>query len=245
MHGPLYPPTVAAHAALATAALALGLAALATAKGGRLHRRAGRGYTRAIAGVVATGVAIMALGRPRLYLATLVLLTAYPTWSGVRVLARKRPDVDPAQRATGADWAAAAATVALALAMLAATALGAGGRDAGAVRGFGAFVAAMAAYDLWRFARPAARPMGPRLWLREHIGKLTGAYFGAVSAFSGNVVTAVPDPWRVLVPNLVGAVVMAVFLVRLRRGGRRGAARRGTPPAPAPAFAPAPAARAS
>lgn len=221
MHGSLYPPTVAVHAAVATAAIALGLAALASGKGGRLHRRAGRGYGRAIAGVVATGALLLALGRPTLYLATLLLLTAYPTWSGVRVLARKRPDTDPAQRARCAEWALAAGTLVFALAILAATALGMGGRSTGAIRGFAAFVAAMAAYDLWRFARPAARPMGPRLWLREHIGKLTGAYFGAVSAFTGNLFTFVPDPWRVLVPNLVGVVVMAYFLVRVRRSGRR------------------------
>lgn len=171
--------------------------------------------------MVATGTLLLALGRPTLSLATLLLLTAYPTWSGVRVLARKRPDTDPAQRARRADWALAAGTLVFALAILAATAFGMGGRSTGAIRGFAAFVAAMAAYDLWRFARPAARPMGPRLWLREHIGKLTGAYFGAVSAFTGNLFTFVPDPWRVLVPNLVGVVVMAYFLVRVRRSGQR------------------------
>jgi hypothetical protein len=30
---------------------------------------------------------------------------------------------------------------------------------------------------------------------------------------------AVPDPWPVLVPNLVGVAMMTVFLTRVRRGG--------------------------
>lgn len=226
MRTPQYAAAVAAHAAVATVALAVGAAALASCKGGPLHRRAGRGYGRGIVAVCATGALLLAMGRFSLYLATLLLLTAYPTWSGVRVLRRKRPDADPAHRAAAADRAAAVATVALAGAILAAVAAGHADRAAGPTAGFAAFVGLMAAYDLRRFARPAAWPMGPRLWLREHIGKLTGAYFGAVSAFTGNVLTAVPDPWRVLVPNLVGAAVMTAFLVRLRRAPR-GAARAG------------------
>ena len=217
---PAYAATVAAHAAAATLALAVGLVALASVKGGRVHRRSGRGYARAIAAVVGTGAALMALGRATPYLATLLLLTAYPTWSGVRVLARRRPDADPAHRASRTDRAFAAATLGLALALLAATALGLGGPKAGAVRGLAPFLVAFSAYDLWRFARPAAWPMAPDLWLREHIGKLTGAYFGAVSAYAGNVATGVPDPWPVLAPNLVGVAVMAAFLVRVRRRRR-------------------------
>ena len=226
MPHPAYAYVVGAHAALATAALVVGGVALASTKGGLTHRRAGRGYSRAIGGVVATGALATAVGRPTLYLTTLLLLTAYPTWSGVRVLGRKRPDVDPAQRARQADWVAAAATLAASLLLLAANARGLGGRHAGAIWGTAPFLTAFAVYDLWRFTRPAARPMGPTLWLREHIGKLTGAYFGAVSAFSGNVATAVPDPWRVLVPNLTGVVVMVIFLARLRRGSFGHVARR-------------------
>ncbi len=223
---PAYVATVAAHAGAATVALAVGLVALTSAKGGRVHRRYGRGYVRSIAVVVGTGAALMALGRATPYLATLLLLTAYPTWSGVRVLARRRPDADPAQRAGRADRAFAAGTLVLALALLAATARGMGGPKADAIWGLAPFLVVFSGYDLWRFARPAAWPMAPDLWLREHVGKLTGAYFGAVSAFTGNVFTAVPDPWRVLVPNLVGVAVMAVVRARVRRGGapRAGAA---------------------
>jgi uncharacterized membrane protein len=232
---PAYVATVAAHAAAATVALAVGLVALTSAKGGRLHRRYGRGYARAIAAVVGTGAALMALGRATPYLATLLLLTAYPTWSGVRVLARRRPDADPAQRAGRADRAFAAGTLAAALALLGAAALGRGGPEADAIWGLAPFLVVFSAYDLWRFARPAAWPMAPDLWLREHIGKLTGAYFGAVSAYAGNVVTGVPDPWPVLAPNVAGVVVMAAFLVRVRRRRRPDAPAAGA--AGAPSFA--------
>ena len=164
---------------------------------------------------LATAAALAALGRRTRCLATPLLLTTYPTRSRGRVLGCTRPNVDPAQRAPRTGWMAAVRTFAAR-----------GARRAGAIQGTAPFLTAFAGCDLWRFARPAVRPMGPTLSSREAIGTLPGACVGAVSAFRGNVVTAGPGSCRVPVPYLVGAGVMGAFVVRLRRGPVRVLARR-------------------
>jgi hypothetical protein len=69
-----------------------------------------------------------------------------------------------------------------------------------------------AGYDLYRFARPLARPFSPNLWLYEHLVKMIGGYFGAVAAFSGSVLVLLPEPWRQLWATSFGQM-LAVLLV--------------------------------
>ena len=96
---PLLSPLLAAHIAAGAVAVPLGAAALVARKGVRTHARAGKLYYSAMA-VVIGSAAVLTAARREPYLAGLTAAAAIATISGCRVLGRKRPDLDPAQRAS-------------------------------------------------------------------------------------------------------------------------------------------------
>src|SRR5687767_2826869 len=114
---------LATHIAAGAVAVPLGAVALATRKGGRAHLRFGKLYYRAMTAVIGSATVLTAVHREP-YLAGLTAAAAIATFSGRRVLGRKRPDLEPAQRATPADWALAAVSLALGLTLLGMAAAG-------------------------------------------------------------------------------------------------------------------------
>lgn len=219
---------LAAHVVAGTLAVIGGLVALVLPKlsrGGRAHRRAGRAFLRCMLVVLgsATGLTLMSLDP---YFAGLTASAALGTFSGYRVLRRKRPDLDPRQRATALDWAVTVLLLGVAAGLLALVQLGSVTRNLPVVYALGYGTATYALYDLWRFARPTAFPFGPNLWLYEHLVKMLGAYSGAVAAFSGSVLVFLDPPWRQLWATAAGQTLCVILVVYYRRALR--------PTAPAP-----------
>ncbi len=207
---------LAVHIAAGAVAVPVGAAALATRKGGRSHRNAGRLYYSAMTIVIGAAAVLSALRREP-YLAGLTAAAAIATFSGRRVLLRRRPDLDPAQRAAPADWALALAALAVGLLLFGLAAAGVKVANAAVAHSLAGASVLYGLYDLARFARPVAWPFSPRLWLYEHVVKMTGGYFGAVAAFSGNALPGLPEPWRQLWAPMVGQALVFYFLLRLRR----------------------------
>lgn len=205
------------HIMAGTFAVIAGLLALVVPKPvvreGPTHRRRGRWFTRAMLVVIGTAL-VMTVLRFNPYFAGLTASAALTTFSGVRVLRRKRPDLDPAQRATALDWSVtlACALVSAALAFMVMT--GRVTRNVPVVQALAFGTLVYAAYDLWRFARPASFPCTPNLWLYEHIVKMLGSYFGAVAAFSGSVLVLFPPPWRQLWATSTGQLLAIALVVR-------------------------------
>ena len=204
------------HVVAGTIAVGVGLVALLTVKGGRRHRRQGRAFLWSMAGVLGSATVLTLVGRNP-YFAGLTASSLIATFSGWRVLRRKRPDLDPSQRATRLDWGVALVALAVAAMLLA---LGHGGRltrNVPVVLALGYGTTAYALWDLWRFRWPLARPFSPRLWLYEHLVKMIGAYFGTVAAFSGSVLVFLDPPWRQLWATTLGQVLAIALLLRYRR----------------------------
>jgi hypothetical protein len=170
-------------------------------------------------GVIASA-AVLALANWNVYFAALTVGAAAPAFSGVRVLRRKRPDLDPAQRATALDWTVSAAILAAAIALLSLAWIQPATRNRGLVFALAGAAAAHMVYDLWRFARPTRWPRGPRVWLFEHIVRMLAAYFAALAAFSGSVLVLFDPPWRQLWAVILGQWLTVAFLIRYRRGLR-------------------------
>jgi hypothetical protein len=210
---------LSAHIAAGAVAVPLGALALATRKGGRAHLRFGAFYYQAMTLVIGSAAVLSAVHREP-YLAGLTAAAAIGTFSGRRVLGRKRPDREPAQRAALVDWALALAALAVGLALLAMAATGVEMRSPPVIYSLAGTSVVYGLYDLARFFRPGAWPFSPRLWLYEHIVKITGAYFGAVAAFSGNLVLPLPEPWRQLWAPALGEALIVFFLLRYRRAAR-------------------------
>ncbi len=212
------------HIVTGTAAVVAGLVALVApkpvGKSARTHLRSGRLFLWAMAVVIATAAALTVINLNP-YFAGLTAASAVAVFSGYRVLARRRPDLDRAQRARAADWLVALTVLAVGLFLVALAAAGRVTQNLPVVYSLGAESMLYAAYDLYRFARPLGRPFTPNLWLYEHLVKMIGGYFGAVAAFSGSVLVLLPPPWHQLWATTLGQTLAVVLVLYYRRRLRR------------------------
>lgn len=210
----LFFPTLIIHIAFGFAAAVVGLAPIFTCKGSRAHRLSGRLFVFLMI-VLLVAAWIMTAMHFTAYLLGLSATATYHVFSGVRVLGRKRPDLNRQDRARLIDWSAAFAVVAVGVAVFA---LIATGRSEGppAVAGGLAFAAlSFGSWDLWRFARPKDWPFSPNLWTYEHLVKMLSAYSAVLSAFSGNFLTFLPAPWSQLWPSLLFPSLAAIWITTL------------------------------
>src|SRR5262244_1799684 len=200
--------------------LALGLAPLAmvTVKGGRAHRRWGKIYFWSMAVVAATAV-LIALWRPKIFLALLAVFSFYMAFSGSRTLWRKQPA--QGQGPTALDWTAALLTFAVsaAMAVLGLIRPGEAWQRLGIVPVvFGALGMILAGPDIGKFVRP---PTDRNAWWFAHMGGMLGSYIATVSAFSVVNFAFLPTTVRWLWPTVIGTPLIAVWIayyrIRLRR----------------------------
>ncbi|MDB5472573.1 MAG: hypothetical protein JWR84_4133 [Caulobacter sp.] len=217
-----FDPVLALHITTGLAAVAAGLAPILARKGSRLHRLSGRLFVGLMTTLLICAWIMTAL-RFNAYFAALSATATLTLFSGVRVLGRKRPDLDPADRAKPIDWIVTLAVISVGLWVLL---LIVTGRTGGKTVVSAALVYAALTYggwDLWRFSRPTAWPFFPDLWTYEHLVKMLSAYGAVMSAFSGNFLTVLPAPWSQLWPTVVFqplALIWVVALARRRRSSR-------------------------
>jgi hypothetical protein len=216
----LFSPVLALHVAAGVLAVAAGLPPIFSAKGSRLHRWSGRVFV-ALMSLLLVAAWVMTVLHFNAYFAALSATATITAFSGVRVLGRKRPDLDPRQRARPIDWLLTLAVVAVGAWVLVLLGLGrAGDKTAvGAALVYAAFT--YGGWDLWRFARPTAWPFSPNLWTYEHLVKMLSAYGAVLSAFSGNFLTVLPPPWSQLWPTLLFQPLAIAWIVVLVRRQRR------------------------
>jgi hypothetical protein len=212
------------HIAGGTVAILAGLVALVSEKGGRRHRASGRVFSLSMLGVLVSAAILTVISRS-LYLGALTVGAGAPAFSGWRVLKRKRPDIDPSQRATSLDWSVSIALLVAALLLLGVAFSDPTVANRGLVFALGGSASAHMTYDLWRFAKPTGWPAGPRAWIFEHLVRMTATYFAALAAFSGSVLVLFDPPWRQLWAVVLGQWVMFVLLYRYRHGLRTRSAR--------------------
>ncbi len=201
------------HVTTGATAVALGVVPMASSKGSPLHRRFGRWFAAAMALSLAGACVLTAL-HPDLYFAALTATAALQLWSGVRVLRRKRPDLHHRDRAGALDWIVALAVAAVGVVVLWRLAVGDHATGPSAVAwALGGSALGFAAWDLWRFLRPAAFPFFPGLWLYEHLVRMLSAYAALLSAFAGNALPFVPEPWKQLWPIVLMEGLTVAFIL--------------------------------
>lgn len=219
----IFSPALAVHVTVGLMLVVVGVIPILSRKGGRLHRWSGRLFV-VLMSVLLAAAWIMTALRFSAYFAALSATATITLFSGVRVLGRKRPDLDPLQRATPLDWIATLAVLAIGAWVLL---LAAQGRTGGKSAVSAALIYAAFAYggwDLWRFSRPTAWPFSPCLWRYEHVLKMLSAYGAVISAFSGNFLSFLPTPWSQLWPTLLfqpmAVIWIAVLILNQRRRRR-------------------------
>lgn len=216
----IFSPALAVHVASGFLLVVVGLVPILSRKGSRLHRWSGRLFVTLMS-VLLAAAWVMTLLRFNAYFAALSATATITLFSGVRVLNRKRPDLDPRQRARPLDWIVTLGVLAIGAWVLVLVMQGrTGGRSAVSA----ALVYAALTYggwDLWRFLRPVAWPFSPSLWRYEHVLKMLSAYGAVISAFSGNVLTFLPTPWSQLWPTLLFQPMAAIWIAVLILGQKR------------------------
>jgi uncharacterized membrane protein len=215
----LFTPLLILHVATGLAAVVVGFAPLLTRKGSRAHRLWGRLFVGLMTTLLVCAWAMTALHFNTYFLA-LSATASLTLFSGVRVLRRKRPDIQRRDRAKTLDWLAALAAFGIGLWVLVLIALDRsdGPPVVSAALAYGALSAA--SWDLWRFARPGDWPFSPDLWRYEHLVKMLSAHAAVLSAFSGNFLTFLPQPWSQLWPTVLFqsmAVIWTATLILRRR----------------------------
>jgi len=209
-----------AHIIAGSLAVVVGLVALVTPKpvraAGRAHKKSGRLFLYMMCVVIGTAT-VLTLITLNPYFAGLTAASAVAVFSGYRVLSRKRPDLDAKQSARAVDWIVTLVILAVGALLIALGAAGGITKNLPVVYSLGVGSVLYAGYDLYRFARPLARPFSPNLWLYEHLVKMIGGYFGAVAAFSGSVLLLLPEPWRQLWATSLGQTLAVVLVVYYRR----------------------------
>jgi len=216
----LFAPILALHIGCGLAAVAVGVMPILTRKGGRLHRLSGRLFAGFMAVLLAAAWVMTAMHFSA-YLLALSATATMALFSGVRVLRRKRPDLDPSQRPTVADWGVTAAVVGVGVWTLWLVMTGRAGAQAPVAAALAWGALAYGGWDLWRFARPTDWPFSPGLWTYEHLVKMLGAYGAVLAAFSGNFLTFIPAPWSQLWPSMLFQTLSILWIVQLVLAGRR------------------------
>jgi uncharacterized membrane protein len=215
----LFAPLLILHISTGLAAVLVGFGPLLTRKGSRAHRLWGRAFVGLMTTLLVCAWAMTALHFNTYFLA-LSATASLTLFSGVRVLGRKRPDIRPQDRSRPLDWAATLGALGIGVWVLALIAVGRSDSPpvVSAALAYGALSAG--AWDVWRFSRPRDWPFSPDLWRYEHLVKMLSAHAAVLSAFSGNFLTFLPQPWSQLWPTVLfqsTAVIWTTILIVRRR----------------------------
>jgi hypothetical protein len=211
-HPRLWIALLAVHITAGAIAVTVGVLPLVSRKGGGFHCRWGRVFGWSMT-IVVGAAALLSLLAPRPAFVVLTLSAGLQLFSGLRVLGRKRPDLDPAQRAIALDWGVTLGILAGAGVTAVWVLNGGGGYSAVATWAAVGGVFVFGLWDLLRFAAPTGWPFFPRLWFYEHLTKMTGVLGAAVSAASGNILRFLPDPWRQLWPIILFQILIVAMIV--------------------------------
>jgi uncharacterized membrane protein len=213
-------PLLIVHIGAGFCAVLVGVMPILTRKGSRLHRLSGSVFAVLMITLLVCAWGMTAL-RPNAYFLALSSAATIGLFSGLRVLGRRRPDLRAADHAKLLDWLATLGAFGIGVftVWLALNGFGDAPPQILIALAYGSL--SLAGWDLWRFARPTHWPFSPDLWMYEHLWKMIGAYSAVWSAFAGNFLTFVPQPWSALWPTVVlqslSLIWLLALLVRKRR----------------------------
>ena len=191
---------------------------MAVRKGGATHRRFGIVFVYAMFVVAATAFIVGPYFRD-FFLLLVAIFSSYLTFVGWRTLARKRPQLQPAQ---AVDWIGAVLACTAGLAMI-----GMGVFAHAYFQDFSIVLAVLGAICVGAGARSVRlflRPPKERsAWLFEHFGMMLGAYIATVTAFSAVNFHFLHPIWvRWLWPTVVGTLAITYYTRRYKTAIARG-----------------------
>jgi uncharacterized membrane protein len=200
--------TLALHVMAGFTALTVGFIPFIAKKGGKLHNTTGKVFYYAMI-FVAVSAFGLATYRFSPFLLMVGLLTLYATMTGYRGLQLKRQRATRGQRR---DWAL---LISVGLGLIftvwqTITRFGIGSTGILIlVSVFGSLLAVDLLSDIWLFS--GRKTMTNKNWIRYHIGRISGAYIAAVTAFLVSNVQTNPEFIAWLLPTVIGIPLVSVL----------------------------------
>lgn len=200
------------HVTTGSIALILGLIALLSAKGGPIHRNSGHYFLRFISVVILTGLIGVFVFGVNAFLLVLTILSGYVAFSGYRII-RSKSNVPKIP-----DMAAAVlALIVLGYFLYYFQSIGMIWSPIVIYSTVGALLFAIF-YDFLRYLIPSVIYKKHRIWVYEHIYKMTSAFSALLSAFSGTVLEEY-QPHSQYLPSVLGLFIIFCFMVFVARRG--------------------------
>ncbi len=202
------------HILTGSIALILGLIALVSTKGFKVHNTSGKYFLRFISIVILTGlIGVFVFGR-NTFLLVITVLSGYVSFSGYRVLllksnAPKRIDIS----------VAIMSLLVLAYFLYYFKSIGMIWSPIIIYSTVGALLFVIT-YDFLRYLIPRKKYKKYRIWIYEHIYKMTSAFAALLSAFIGTVFEKY-QPHSQYLPSALGMLIIFGFIVYTYKFGLR------------------------
>ncbi len=199
------------HVISGSIALLLGLIALLSVKGGKLHNTIGRYFLGFMAIVILTGlIGVFVYGR-NIFLLVITILSGYLAFSGYRTLVFKnniprKLDI----------FMAIISLIILAYYLYYFQSIGMIWSPIIIYSTVGALVLVVV-YDFLRYFIPRKPYKQHRIWLYEHIYKMTNAFGALLSAFSGTVLVDY-KPHSQYLPSVLITLIIIGFMIAVKKG---------------------------
>ncbi len=208
----LHKSNIILHILTGSIALVLGVISLLTEKGGKIHNKSGRLFLMLISIVILTGlIGVFVFGR-NVFLLVITILSGYVSFSGYRIIKSKtntlfRLDV----------MAAIISSLVLVYFLYYFKSIGMIWSPIVIYSTVGALVFVIF-YDFMRYLIPTERYKKHKIWLYEHIYKMTSAFAALLSAFAGTVLDEY-QPHSQYLPSLLGLIVIVGFMYYVKKYG--------------------------
>ncbi|NHF61273.1 hypothetical protein FK220_018110 [Flavobacteriaceae bacterium TP-CH-4] len=200
------------HVVTGSIALLLGLIALLSTKGDTLHTRSGKYFLRFISVVILTGlIGVFIFGR-NTFLLVITVLSGYVSFSGYRTLVLKtnEPKITDILVAVGS-------LLVLAYFLYYFKSIGMIWSPIIIYSTVGAFLF-IVIYDFLRYFISTEKYKMHKIWLYEHIYKMTSAFAALLSAFIGTVFEKY-QPHSQYIPSVMGILIIIGFMVYFKKFG--------------------------
>ena len=219
----LHTLNIVLHVSAGLVALVLGLVALLTAKGGSIHNKCGNYFLAFVSIVIVTGlIGVFIFGR-NTFLLVITVLTGYVSFSGYRAL-KFKSNVSRMLDIIVALFSLST----LAYFLYFFHSIGMIWSPIVIYSTVGAMLLVIL-YDFLRYLIPRKTYSKHRIWLYEHIYKMTSAFSGLLSAFAGTVLKQY-QPHSQYLPSVLGMVIIAAFMLYIYKDGQKRVAKITTQP---------------
>ena len=211
-HNHMHQVNIITHVISGSLGLIVGIIALLSVKGGRVHNKSGRYFLLLMVVVILTGlIGVFIFGR-NTFLLVITVLSGYVAFSGYRTLK------DKSNKPKALDIGVAITSlVVLFYFLYYFKQIGMIWAPVIIYSTVGALLLVVT-YDFIRYLIPTKTYKKHKLWLYEHIYKMTSAFAALLAAFSGTVLDDY-QPHSQYIPSALGIMIIIGFMIYVARKG--------------------------